>query len=89
MNTINNEKYTYQVICKGSIILGTGCGTCKKCKDELARIMKENELKKIEKENTEKEKNYNFGWICPVCGRGNAPFTKTCICVPIDDKITY
>ena len=22
------------------------------------------------------------GWICPVCGRGNAPFTSSCPCVP-------
>ena len=20
------------------------------------------------------------GWICPVCGRGNAPWTHTCLC---------
>ena len=23
------------------------------------------------------------GWICPVCGRGNAPNTSTCMCKPI------
>ena len=23
-----------------------------------------------------------YGWICPQCGRGNAPFTATCPCVP-------
>lgn len=25
------------VICRGSVILGTGCGSCEKCKDELRR----------------------------------------------------
>ena len=24
----------------------------------------------------------NYGWICPRCGRGNAPGTQTCPCVP-------
>lgn len=23
------------------------------------------------------------GWVCPVCGRGNAPDTQTCPCIPI------
>lgn len=23
-----------------------------------------------------------LGWICPRCGRGNSPFTGTCICLP-------
>jgi hypothetical protein len=22
----------------------------------------------------------NEGWVCPVCGRGNAPWVKTCNC---------
>ena len=24
----------------------------------------------------------NYGWLCPRCGRGNAPSTGTCPCVP-------
>ena len=24
----------------------------------------------------------NYGWICPKCGRGNAPSTATCPCGP-------
>lgn len=29
------------------------------------------------------------GWTCPVCGRGNAPGTQTCPCIPIPMEITY
>ena len=28
-----------------------------------------------------------MGWICPVCGRGNSPFSSACPCVP-NVKIT-
>ena len=28
------------------------------------------------------------GWICPVCGRGNAPYTNTCPCIPIVHEMT-
>lgn len=31
----------------------------------------------------------NYGWICPVCGRGNAPGTATCPCIPIPVTITF
>lgn len=25
----------------------------------------------------------NYGWVCPNCGRGNAPWTNTCPCIPL------
>ena len=33
-------------------------------------------------------KPVQYGWICPVCGRGNSPFTTTCPCKPLDYRIT-
>jgi len=31
---------------------------------------------------TEHSEVKNYGWVCPVCGRGNSPFTSTCPCQP-------
>ena len=45
----------------------------------------------IEQETAKQEtaiKFGNYGWICPVCGRGNSPFTTTCICRPVNTQIT-
>jgi len=28
-----------------------------------------------------------LGWICPVCGRGNSPFSSSCPCTPF--PVTY
>lgn len=33
-------------------------------------------------------KPIQYGWICPVCGRGNSPFTSTCPCKPINWNLT-
>ena len=30
--------------------------------------------------NTSHRKNTDYGWICPVCGRGNAPWNSSCSC---------
>jgi hypothetical protein len=27
--------------------------------------------------------SWNYGWLCPRCGRGNAPSTSTCPCSPL------
>ncbi len=33
-------------------------------------------------------KPVQYGWICPVCGRGNSPFTSTCPCKPVNWELT-
>ena len=32
-----------------------------------------------------------YGWICPVCGRGNAPWNSCCLCKggPNNFEVTY
>lgn len=30
----------------------------------------------------------SYGWVCPVCGRGNAPFTPTCPCKDSKYEVT-
>ena len=39
-----------------------------------------------EKEKEERKKapapRIQYGWLCPACGRGNAPMNMTCPCKP-------
>jgi hypothetical protein len=30
-----------------------------------------------------------LGWVCPVCGRGNSPFSSTCPCKSFGGQIRY
>ena len=34
------------------------------------------------------KKPLSYGWICPKCGRVNAPFSSSCPCVVIKYEIT-
>ncbi len=44
----------------------------------------ENISKTSESVSTTVNKPVQYGWVCPVCGRGNSPFTSTCPCKPIN-----
>jgi len=72
--------------CRGSIMLGTGCGTCPKCKTEIETMRKK--IKDAEKKHAPELPEHPIpagaiGWTCPRCGRGNSPFSSSCPCVPL------
>lgn len=71
-----------EVTCRGSVMLGSGCGHCSKCKKEIHQM--EDALLKMEGKVVYKQPPTNaFGWVCPVCGRGNAPHSSSCPCVEL------
>lgn len=40
------------------------------------------------KNTSEKSNGGLYGWICPVCGRGNSPYNSTCPCKPVNWEFT-
>jgi NMD protein affecting ribosome stability and mRNA decay len=48
-------------------------GICRDCRDKQ-EIIKPSPLS---------------GWVCPVCGRGNSPYTSTCPCQPMKLDVTW
>ena len=70
--------FTDEMICKGSIALGTGCGTCSKCLFELS-LLKSVQVPHI----TTAIPPVQQGWSCPLCGGVNSPNTSRCPCVPL------
>lgn len=75
------DKDMKEVTCRGSMFLGNGCGICSKCKKELENMRQR--LKESEAEKEAPISSGTLGWICPRCGRGNAPFSSSCPCVPL------
>jgi len=80
-----------EATCKGSIMLGTGCGTCSRCKAEIESMRdKLSQKTKAGTDQREKLPAGAVGWLCPRCGRGNGPFASTCPCLPMPAPvITY
>ena len=59
------------------------------CVDRIKRAMYETSKAQEEiPEDYFKAGVTNYGWICPVCGRGNGPFSSTCPCKPIEYVVT-
>jgi len=60
-------------ICGSELTTGDMDNICTACKN---------------KENNEGVLSY-YGWICPVCGRGNSPYATTCPCMGFPEyKVT-
>jgi hypothetical protein len=56
--------------------------------EEIDELKKEVEEARKEKKEREERERFNpfgyypstYGWVCPVCGKGNAPWQGTCTC---------
>jgi len=58
----------------------------KKLIDELKK--KESEEKRLKEEERAIITPKSYGWVCPVCGRGNAPWCISCPCVSQKYEVT-
>lgn len=55
--------------------------------ETIKKIKKEGKLEVIEPV-PKVMPTYNYGWICPKCGRANAPWVSSCACVAPKWEIT-
>jgi len=72
-----DEKYLiYRILGDDGVVI------CECWKEEVAKIV-------CDAHNASKQTPtaYMSGWVCPICGRGNAPFTSTCSCIPLPAPI--
>jgi len=80
--------FTDEVVCRGSMRIGNGCGKCAKCLRDINDMWREEAKPLPSGVGTLSQPVLNQGWQCPACGGVNSPSTSRCPCVPYTSVVT-
>jgi len=79
---VNNLKEMVHLVC--GLVIKTEEGKIPRCKTNGCTVLSDGSHATPGCECSCHREIYttNIGWLCPACGRGNAPTTSTCPCKP-------